>query len=139
MSTAEILEKKESKILRMQIHSCNDHEEYINKCCKCKLIYTRFNGKRQRESAIHRGIQKQQKIEQLYNGLTYLEYHKMLTEQNSACAICSFITTDLHVDHNHDTLKVRALLCPQCNQGIGHFYEKVEVLHEAIEYLKQSH
>lgn len=29
----------------------------------------------------------------------------------------------LYVDHNHETGKVRALICARCNTGLG-FYEK---------------
>lgn len=42
----------------------------------------------------------------------------------------------LYVDHCHDTMKVRALLCQFCNQGIGQFKENVSILESAIEYLK---
>jgi hypothetical protein len=64
----------------------------------------------------------------------------MLAEQGGVCAICkgNEITgrgAYFHVDHNHETGAVRALLCPRCNQGLGLFREDRAVLAAAIEYL----
>jgi hypothetical protein len=39
------------------------------------------------------------------------------------------------VDHNHETLKVRGLLCWRCNSGLGFFKDNQAHLAMAIEYL----
>ena len=44
----------------------------------------------------------------------------------------------LFIDHNHNTGKVRGLLCSQCNFGIGAFEEKEEIFQSAIKYLKEN-
>jgi hypothetical protein len=60
----------------------------------------------------------------------------MLASQNGACAICAApLGETYHVDHNHATGRVRALLCPGCNKGIGHFKEDPARLIAACEYL----
>jgi len=41
----------------------------------------------------------------------------------------------LVVDHNHNTNKVRGLLCNHCNRGLGHFRDNTETLLKAIDYL----
>lgn len=70
-------------------------------------------------------------------GITVEEYDAMFKEQRGRCAICGFppIFGTLHVDHCHDTLKVRGLLCKKCNTGIGMFRDDPEVMQAAIEYI----
>lgn len=52
------------------------------------------------------------------------------------CELCGS-TESLCVDHCHNTLKVRGLLCLQCNTAIGSFRDKIDLLEKAICYLKQ--
>lgn len=54
-------------------------------------------------------------------GITADDFDIMLEKQNNACAICFRKQGDkhLHVDHCHDTGKVRGLLCHQCNWYLG--------------------
>lgn len=67
------------------------------------------------------------------------EYETLLQEQNSTCAICGITAEEigkrLIVDHNHETLKVRGLLCWRCNSGLGFFKDNQAHLAMAIEYL----
>ena len=55
-------------------------------------------------------------------GLTAGAYNKLLKAQHNCCAICgrhkSLFTKRLHVDHDHDTGKVRGLLCTGCNWNL---------------------
>jgi hypothetical protein len=74
-------------------------------------------------------------LKKKYN-ITPEYYDKMFEDQKGQCAIC--LTTSskaLHVDHNHETGKIRALLCPHCNVGLGHFKESLNLLDRAKEYL----
>ena len=70
------------------------------------------------------------------------EYHAMLEEQGHKCAICGTDTPggkgSWHIDHNHETGKVRGLLCAMCNVGLGNFYDRVDLLEGAIAYLKEK-
>lgn len=77
-------------------------------------------------------------------GLTGERYKKMLLEQQEKCKICgqqhypALKRGRLYVDHDHETGKVRALLCGACNSGIGYFNHRQDLLIKAAEYLKLS-
>lgn len=58
----------------------------------------------------------------------------MFIAQGEACAICADFT-DLVVDHDHDSGRVRGLLCRGCNLGLGHFLDSAARLRSAAEYL----
>lgn len=70
-------------------------------------------------------------------GITIEDYRAMEVAQGGKCAICGNPpgARRLHVDHNHDTGKVRALLCKGCNNGIGMLREDIDVLASAMAYL----
>lgn len=71
-------------------------------------------------------------------GLTPEEYQEMFDAQRGLCAICGRAPEgngvskhNLVVDHNHDSGKVRGLLCDFCNRGLGIFRDSPELLEEA--------
>jgi hypothetical protein len=71
-------------------------------------------------------------------GLTIKEYEAMLTGQGGVCRICKPPPPKggkLHVDHDHNTGKVRGLLCRNCNHGLGNFKDNPFLLIEAYKYL----
>lgn len=72
-------------------------------------------------------------------GITLDEYKRMLQEQRGVCAICNNppVRGRLHIDHDHESGKIRALLCEPCNQGIGFLKDSSEVAQLAVNYLKQ--
>lgn len=41
------------------------------------------------------------------------------------------------VDHDHETGKVRGLLCNSCNVMLGHSKDDVAILQKGIEYLNR--
>ena len=73
-------------------------------------------------------------------GLTLEDYNQMFEEQNGCCKICNRHQTDfkkrLHVDHCHNTNKVRGLLCHNCNLALGRFMDNPETIKAALEYVK---
>lgn len=69
-------------------------------------------------------------------GLTKTQYQNLFVTQNGVCAICSKATIKkLAVDHDHKTKIVRGLLCANCNIGLGHFKDDINLLAKAIGYL----
>ncbi len=75
-------------------------------------------------------------------GLSSEDYQKMIKEQDNVCKICgkpeAGYPGKLSVDHNHETGKIRGLLCHGCNCGIGFLKEDPEILKRAIAYLRES-
>jgi hypothetical protein len=70
-------------------------------------------------------------------GITEAEYDEMLKRQNGVCALCQQDKprkNRLSVDHDHNTGRVRGLLCVPCNRALG-FFENIEWNQRAIEYL----
>lgn len=70
--------------------------------------------------------------------MTPKEYDEMAEKQDNSCLICNRETLGkLHIDHDHNTGKVRGLLCGSCNRGLGMFGDDPEILSRAIKYLKK--
>ena len=63
------------------------------------------------------------RIRETKYGLKPFDIPRMLLEQMYECMICSadIYEDTCHVDHYHDTGEVRALLCVNCNVGLGKF------------------
>lgn len=70
-------------------------------------------------------------------GLTRDELHALI-EQHDRCAICGgsdWGKKGPQVDHDHDTGRVRGVLCSNCNTGLGHFRDDAALLRKAVRYL----
>jgi hypothetical protein len=84
-------------------------------------------------------------LQKLY-GVTLDWYNQKFKEQNGVCAICQEPETavirgrtiSMAVDHCHNTGSARGLLCTKCNQGLGMFRDKIDILESAVRYLRRS-
>ena len=78
-------------------------------------------------------------------GISPLEYKDYFDQQKGLCAICLKAETrilrnrlcSLGVDHDHQTGKIRQLLCHKCNAILGLANDSIEILLEAISYLRR--
>ncbi|MDK1473583.1 endonuclease VII domain-containing protein [Streptomyces sp. 549] len=80
-----------------------------------------------------------QSLRRLY-GITLVRYNEMLAEQEHLCALCGERPdTDrrMHVDHDHATGQIRALLCHHCNLLLGNARDSIPRLRQAIDYLER--
>ena len=71
-------------------------------------------------------------------GITQTEFDQMLIDQKNRCAICNSKfknSKSTHIDHCHDSSKVRGLLCGNCNLAIGQFNDNADLMENAIKYL----
>lgn len=79
-------------------------------------------------------------------GLTSSQFEAMFESQGRRCANLECGATEpggrwrgcgWHVDHCHDTGRVRGILCHSCNVGIGHFRNDPARLRAAADYLEK--
>lgn len=74
-------------------------------------------------------------------GLTLKQYLDLLNAQGNRCGICDRALNEFktnNVDHDHNTDKVRGILCPPCNRSIGLFSDNPEIISKAIEWVKEN-
>lgn len=78
------------------------------------------------------------KLKKTYN-LTIDQHNQLFESQSGCCFICNTHQSEfknaLNVDHDHDTGKVRGLLCHHCNTGIGLLNDNVSAIEDARRYL----
>ena len=74
-------------------------------------------------------------------GMTIEDYDGMLEAQGGGCAICGRAPRpdiSLHVDHDHETGRIRGLLCFPCNNTLGDFEDDPARLYAAADYLTRE-
>lgn len=137
---------------RSSFRTVTIRDRYGNKRCHyCEefLPEDQFNKDRRRIDGlaiICRKCRRNEHVKYRYK-MTSEQLDHMFELQGSMCAICEDgLDRASHwtVDHNHDCcpsekscgLCIRAILCRQCNSGIGLFKDDVERLRKAIDYLR---
>lgn len=70
-------------------------------------------------------------------GITAAEVDAMVEARCGRCALCQEREPQ-HVDHDHRTGAVRGVLCSTCNQGLGNFRDRADLLREAAAYLHRT-
>jgi hypothetical protein len=84
-----------------------------------------------RQNALRRVVLRKRRY-----GLSAAEYAARIEAQGGV--ICRRVPAkSFHVDHDHRTKGLRALLCSQCNTGLGMFGENPGRLREAAAYLER--
>ncbi|MCP3817206.1 endonuclease VII domain-containing protein [Streptomyces sp. A3M-1-3] len=68
-------------------------------------------------------------------GITEAQRDEMISSQMGICLIC-LSAPAVHVDHCHETGKVRGVLCFNCNSAIGKLGDDPDTLRRAITYLE---
>jgi len=105
-------------------------------CRKANTDYAREWNRKNRDSS--RRTKYKVHLRSAYN-ISVAEYEKMSLSQMGLCAICDEppgnMKPRLVVDHNHETGKVRGLLCGGCNILLGNAKDSIALLRRAIAYL----
>ncbi|MET7299029.1 endonuclease VII domain-containing protein [Embleya sp. NPDC005575] len=68
-------------------------------------------------------------------GLTEADPQRMIAGQMGVCPICRPTKLE-HVDHDHETGRVRAVLCFNCNAALGMFKDRPDALRRAATYVE---
>jgi len=73
-------------------------------------------------------------------GISIDEFESLWNRQNGVCAICGISLKEIkyRIDHDHNTGKVRGLLCISCNTGVGLFKDSPVILTGAVRYLEDG-
>jgi len=69
-------------------------------------------------------------------GITVKDVERIISK--GVCEICLIkleLLRDMYFDHDHNTGKVRGLLCHKCNTGLGCFSDSPDKLQAALDYL----
>ncbi|MFE9609261.1 endonuclease VII domain-containing protein [Streptomyces sp. NPDC006012] len=83
----------------------------------------------------HRAVRgRQGRLKRQY-GLTEAERNASTASQGGVCCIC-LAAPPAHVDHCHETGRVRGVLCFSCNAALGQFKDQPEVMRRAAAYVE---
>lgn len=74
-------------------------------------------------------------------GVTKEDFLRLIEIQNNKCKLCEksfqgLFGNDCHVDHCHETGKIRGLLCMPCNVGLGMLGDNEKGISKALAYVK---
>ena len=108
------------------------NKPYVAKRCKpCYL-------ENQKTHPDHTHRNRQTKIKQRY-GLTVAEWEQLRVQQNYRCAGCGIHENELprHLDvaHDHNTGRIRGLLCNNCNTALARAFDNPQILRTLATYV----
>lgn len=124
-------------------------KQYYDTCCKeCRQTQYRkrwadmsteerqaWNKHQNNKKDYHKNYRLQTKY-----GLSLEQFNEMYEHQSGQCAICSadVAPNKICVDHDHNTGRVRQLLCHNCNVILGHCFENPSILIKCVDYLNAN-
>lgn len=80
------------------------------------------HNRKQLADPVFRAYKRDLELKRVY-GITRAELDALIESQGGKCAICGGDPngpgTRLHIDHCHDSKRIRGLLCAKCNTAIG--------------------
>ncbi len=103
-----------------------------------------YNDNKERILSLRQKNRKRTKNNHLQSryGISVEDFEKMLVEQQNKCYICYIdvqetIKKRLCIDHDHDSGKIRKLLCTKCNTALGLVAENIQILENMITYISE--
>lgn len=112
-------------------------------CSECRRLRASLYAHREysKRTLYWKNFKRAEMLKKRY-GITKDELYEIYISQNKCCAICEvsivFLSRNAHTDHNHQTGKVRGILCSPCNTGLGLFRDNPILLEAAKRYLSIS-
>ncbi|MEU4658644.1 endonuclease VII domain-containing protein [Streptomyces sp. NPDC023723] len=68
-------------------------------------------------------------------GITEAERDELIASQGGVCCVC-LAAPAAHVDHCHETGRVRGVLCFSCNAALGQFKDRPDAIRRAAAYVE---
>ena len=123
-------EKNEEKVLRKRKENYfSNHDDSLKK----SRAYRENN----------KSLLRVRELETNY-GVEEIEIVSLMDSQRGCCAICGnslvspYSKKSFSVDHDHNTGRVRGLLCFPCNTSLGSLKESIDILESMIRYIKRE-
>ena len=130
--------KDKSCFNKLKSASIRSGKSYVCKECSDATARTLYN--RDKNIPRIRNKRRQYYVNRTY-GISLEQYEQILKDQDYKCKICEIDMQGrgnfCHFDHDHATGKNREFLCTNCNRGLGHFQDNMDILMKAISYLKK--
>lgn len=138
---------KEKQNEKSKIYYQKNKDKIIKRCSE----YNKSNPEKHKKYVYNWRDKNPDKTQHMYiikeYGISSDQYKELLTKQNNLCKICKRPETTIDprnkklrrlcIDHDHKTGKVRGLLCQKCNSMLGFFDDNIQILENAISYLKE--
>ena len=106
-----------------------------NRCKNCRNIKLKVGYKKDIKK---REAQRNRSLKYKF-GIDLITYRTMVEQQDGRCVTCSrhysSLSKPLVVDHNHETGRVRGLLCDYCNRLLGNYENKPSLFRAFEKYL----
>lgn len=119
-------------------------QKWTSKCKQCHNEYYREYWKKSDSYIKHKERVKNYKktnkimLKAKEYGITETELQSLFDSlEDGKCQICN-AREGTHIDHCHQTGKVRGILCGRCNTGIGMLGDNSAAVQKAAEYLRAS-
>lgn len=125
--------------------------KYTCTSCRNADCVRRFNKNMQTDPSFRKAYYTGLRAKSLMRkyGLTVEGFYGLMAIQEGACAICQVTMTlasdggriaadSACVDHDHNTGRVRGILCSKCNLAIGKFADSPSRLRRAADYLERA-
>lgn len=81
-------------------------------------------------------------LRQGIKNMTRAIFARLLADQGYLCKLCGrhadYFERQMSVDHDHNSGKVRGLLCGKCNGGLGFFNDDPALLRRAATYIEEG-
>lgn len=108
-------------------------------CDSCYVTWLRANGRGLANPEKMRAYHRERHFRLKY-GMSAHERDALVEQNDFECTICKVKDSrerPLHVDHCHDSGRVRGILCGRCNAAVGLLHNAPELCLRAAEYLRQ--
>ncbi|WP_112468136.1 endonuclease VII domain-containing protein [Streptomyces triticisoli] len=99
------------------------------RCRECVAEHSAAHSRRRREA-----MGKPVRVKRRY-GITEAERDMLVASQRGVCCIC-LPAPPAHVDHCHETGRVRGVLCFSCDAALGQFKDRPDVIRRAAAYVE---
>lgn len=134
---------------KIRYEQLKNNENYLKDIAQKRRTWRTLNPERNRENQKRWKLNHPEQVKTMGRdwwyrtkyGITLMQYNELLKKQNHACLLCGSNTAyqtkgrNLFVDHDHETGKIRGLLCSRCDTMLGH----VEIIgiEKIVDYLSK--